>query len=249
MLKEVKEYIEKEYGYKVAYLALYGSQNYNLDTPESDIDLRAIVVPSLNDLVRGRKPVSKTLHIDQGKVEQVDVKDIREYLKILKKGNPAYIEPLLTDTYIVDDNFKDLFKYFRDNIEEYVRKLEVRVSKSTMGMALQKIDRYEKKQDSKDLIHLIRLWVLLVKFKLMKCPFGESMRFVEGGQIFDAYGKSIEKVRNDIKCEDIFECMKSNFATMESVIFQQDDYADYILHASFMNEAYIAIERGIHEEL
>lgn len=249
MLKETKEYIEREYGYKVAYLALYGSQNYNLDTPESDIDLRAIVIPSLTDLVKGNKPVSKTLHINQGKVEQVDVKDIREYLKILKKGNPAYIEPLVTDTYIIDDDFKGLFNYFRENVEEYVRKLEVRVSKATMGMALQKIDRYEKKQDNKDLIHIIRLWLLLIKFRIMHKGFGESMRFVEGDQLFDCYGEMIERVRNGEDCEAIFKNMKSNLLSMKDVIFAQDDFADYSLHAEFMNEAYVAIERSIHERL
>ena len=45
----------KEMGYKVVYVALYGSQNYNLETPKSDLDFKAMVVPTLDDIVFGRR--------------------------------------------------------------------------------------------------------------------------------------------------------------------------------------------------
>jgi hypothetical protein len=49
-------------GYKPYYLAIYGSQNYNLDiyTPEytSDIDFKCIIIPTLDELIRNSKPLS-----------------------------------------------------------------------------------------------------------------------------------------------------------------------------------------------
>ena len=41
----------EEMGYKVVYVALYGSQNYNLETPQSDLDFKSMVVPTLDDIV------------------------------------------------------------------------------------------------------------------------------------------------------------------------------------------------------
>ena len=48
-------------GYTVLGVFLQGSQNYNLDYDGSDIDTKAILVPSFEDFVLNRKPVSTTL--------------------------------------------------------------------------------------------------------------------------------------------------------------------------------------------
>ena len=52
-------------GYKVIYIGLYGSQNYNLDDEESDIDVKAIVLPDLQDIIR-RKAVSTFFECENG---------------------------------------------------------------------------------------------------------------------------------------------------------------------------------------
>ena len=56
-------------------LFLQGSQNYNLDYEGSDIDTKVIVLPSFEDFVLMRKPISYT-HIMENN-EHVDFKDIR----------------------------------------------------------------------------------------------------------------------------------------------------------------------------
>jgi predicted nucleotidyltransferase len=254
MLKDMKKFIEEEYGYKVAYLGLYGSQNYNLDTPKSDIDLRAIVIPSLNDLVRGRKPVSKTLHINQGKVEQVDVKDIREYLKLLKKGNPAYLEPLFTDHYVVDDEFKGLFKYFKDNMQEYVTEVSVNMYKAIVGMALQKISRYEKKADPKDLLHTVRLWAMLMDYKEMNKSFKECLEFDLDSDVYGSYerpkyGIVVEQIRRGRQLDFIYDTFKEKFNEVKNDIFRAESVYEFELHTEFEQEMYITIERSIHDEL
>ena len=52
----VKELQKK--GYNVIFIALYGAQNYNLKRSKSDYDYKAVVVPSLRDIVFNSKPVS-----------------------------------------------------------------------------------------------------------------------------------------------------------------------------------------------
>ena len=100
-------------GYKVIYIGLYGSQNYNVDDEKSDIDARAIVMPSLHDIIF-RKPTSKVYEYDTG---AVDVKDIITYYDVIKKGNLAFIEPIDTEYSIGDKYIKELFSRFRPNLK------------------------------------------------------------------------------------------------------------------------------------
>ena len=82
-------------GYAPVYVSLHGSQNYGLDvytdTYHSDYDFKCIVLPSLWDLVKGRKPASLTIETEGG---QIDIKDIRVVCDALERMNPAYLESL-----------------------------------------------------------------------------------------------------------------------------------------------------------
>ena len=60
-------------GYDVIAASIYGSQNYALETEESDVDSYLIVMPSFEDLALNRKPVSKELmYIDENGVPGKD---------------------------------------------------------------------------------------------------------------------------------------------------------------------------------
>ena len=63
----------------------YGSQNYGLDTQSSDIDTRLIVIPSFEDIVLNKKPISYTKVLPND--EHIDFKDIRLFVDCLKKQN------------------------------------------------------------------------------------------------------------------------------------------------------------------
>ena len=60
--------IAADQGYGTVYVSLHGSQNYALAICEadyqSDYDFKCIVLPSLWDLVEGRKPASLTIETD-----------------------------------------------------------------------------------------------------------------------------------------------------------------------------------------
>ena len=98
-------------GYKVIYIGLYGSQNYNLDDEESDIDVKAIILPSLQDIIC-RKVVSTTIECTNG---NIDVKDLLTFYDVIKKGNFSYIEAIDTKYSIGDKYIKKLFSQFRPN--------------------------------------------------------------------------------------------------------------------------------------
>ena len=89
-LKEHEEYVRAYYPTTtILGTFLYGSQNYQVDTPESDVDTITILIPSFEDLVFGEY-VSKELVMPAGTHEHCIVKDIREIVKQWKKPTTIY---------------------------------------------------------------------------------------------------------------------------------------------------------------
>jgi predicted nucleotidyltransferase len=154
--------------YETVSVMLYGSQNYKLDTPTSDIDAKAIVLPSFEDIVLNRKPVSTT--IDFGKDKGiVDVKDIRLMFGCFKKQNINFVELLFTPYVVVNKEYLDLFERLRKDKENIARYDERAAINCMVGMAHEKfvalkhpyptikhkIDMFG--YDPKQLHHMLRL--------------------------------------------------------------------------------------------
>ena len=99
-LRSAQAYVEAQ-GYRCAYIALYGSQNYGLalNTPDyqSDIDVKCAVMPTLSQLVREEFAQPATLDWRGG---QIEIKDARRFVGVCLKMNPAYLETLITPHYL-----------------------------------------------------------------------------------------------------------------------------------------------------
>lgn len=110
------KYLLEEKGYTVLYIGLYGSQNYNLDDEQSDIDCKVIILPTLHDIIF-RKTTSKVIECENG---SIDVKDLITFYNVIKKGNFSYIEAIDTEYSIGDKYLKDLFKQIRPNLKSFL---------------------------------------------------------------------------------------------------------------------------------
>ena len=53
---------------RIVGVFLQGSQNYNMDDEESDVDTKCIVTPSLNEIVMAGDAVSTTNYLIDGKL-------------------------------------------------------------------------------------------------------------------------------------------------------------------------------------
>ena len=93
--KEAKERYSEE---RILGIFCQGSTNYGLDTPESDIDTKCIVVPSFEEIALNKKPVSITHVLDNN--EHLDAKDIRLYIECFYKQNINFLEILFTPYFI-----------------------------------------------------------------------------------------------------------------------------------------------------
>ena len=156
---------------RIVALVLQGSQNYGLDDAESDVDTKLLLVPTLDEIIFNKKPVSTT-HVREND-EHIDAKDIRLYWQCFRKGNPNFVEVLFTDYYIVNPMYADLWEEMCSKRELVARVNPLIAAKAMMGMVQEKFHAMEHRYpsraeivdkfgyDPKQLQHLIRMsWFL-----------------------------------------------------------------------------------------
>lgn len=157
VLAKYKKQLEEK-GYNVIYIGLYGSQNYSVDDEKSDIDARAIVLPTLNDIIF-RKVTSKVYEFDEG---AVDVKDLITYYDVIKKGNFSYVEAIDTEYSIGDKSIKSMLSVFRPNPKSILGAMYEK-RKALTHMYPSKVEEFENWGcDPKQYHHIVRLYDLLV---------------------------------------------------------------------------------------
>lgn len=169
--KDIQHFLE-DMGYNVGGVFLIGSQNYRLNTNLSDKDYKAIIAPTLEDIVMNKKPISKVIEYENG---QIDVKDIRIFAKCLKKMNPQYLECLFSIDYsIPDKNIERLVD--KEVAEKIAHSHESTFYAAVRGMMMQKLENLTKDtptQESeimkygwcgKQLHHILRLFHFVVRY-------------------------------------------------------------------------------------
>lgn len=180
IMKRVQEHYDylQNNKYEVVCLCLQGSQNYELDEYseeyQSDIDTKAIVLPSFEDFCAGKAPISTTLILENN--EHIDVKDIRVMFDVINKMNISYIELLYTDYKIVNEKYADLISSLfeqRDlianaNRNQFVRCIAGMSMEKKKALChpypnlLEKIEKYG--YDGKQLSHCVRLFEFLERY-------------------------------------------------------------------------------------
>lgn len=158
-------------GHEVFCVVLQGSQNYNLDIYsdkyQSDIDTKAILLPSFDDFCKGYQPVSTT-HVRENN-EHIDLKDIRVMFETFKKQNVNFVEVLFSDYYIVPSKYADFWEELRSLGEDLTHCHPSQTLKTMAGLSYEKrkalchpyptikdkIDKYG--YDGKQLHHIIRI--------------------------------------------------------------------------------------------
>ena len=142
--KESLEYFNKN---QIVGLFLQGSQNYGLDTPNSDIDTKLIVIPSFKDIALAAQPVSTT-HV-RANQEHIDFKDIRLYMNTFRKQNLNFLEILFTDYFIIPSTYYNEWMRLVEAREEIAHMNPYRAVKSMQGIAKEKYHAMEHRYPSK----------------------------------------------------------------------------------------------------
>lgn len=173
-IDHVNEALTIEPAETVAYVALQGSQNYNLAYEGSDVDTKAIVAPTLMSIVKNQKMKSYT-HV-RANDEHIDFKSVAPMFDCFRKQNINFVEILFTDYFWINDLYKDEIQALRDSAEEIARMDTYQAVKCMKGMAYEKHHALEhpypaKAQivakhgyDGKQLSHMVRIEEFLKKY-------------------------------------------------------------------------------------
>ncbi|MBR5226400.1 MAG: nucleotidyltransferase domain-containing protein [Clostridia bacterium] len=205
--------VVSDQGYFPVYISLHGSQNYGLaihtEDYQSDFDFKCIVLPSLRDLVEGKKPTSLTIETQEG---QIDIKDIRVFVESVGKMNPAYLECLATQHFLTLAH-EECFSAMKALVPVLLAQRGAAFARACQGLfmqkekqmchpfpaAMEKIIAYG--YDGKQVHHMYRLLrmlqlfaqtgkmqlsapqdakALLTDLKLDRIPLDEARRLIEG---------------------------------------------------------------------
>lgn len=138
--------------------ALNGSQNYGLSDDKSDIDTNLFYIPSINDIAKN-KYISRELHLENE--EHCNIKDIREFFKMFKKGNINFVELLFTDYMIVNPMYYAQFNRLAANKEIIARYNEENTLNCALGIATSKFKHMRNSSpemyNPKDLMNILRI--------------------------------------------------------------------------------------------
>ena len=212
---------------RIVGVFLQGSQNYGLDYEGSDIDTKCIVLPTLEDLIFNRKPVSTT-HVLPNE-EHLDLKDVRLYFQTFRKQNLNFMEILFTKYKIVNPTYEQYWNRLIENNEQIARYNPVGAVKTMKGIALEKYHamehRYPSKvelidsigYDPKQLHHLLRVEEYLDRY-----IFGEAY----ANCLYSRMGGYLQKVKNTADVlYTLDEARELADAVLENVVQVADEFA------------------------
>lgn len=137
----------KNTGYKAWVTMLYGSQNYGLDSEESDVDTKTMALPTLSVLAKPTKPLSTEFVLEGNELD--NCKDLREMFQNYLKGNINFVETLYTPWYVVADGLAQEYGALRLMRDRIANARPVKLVHMAGGMAEQKYAAFNKAFEGK----------------------------------------------------------------------------------------------------
>lgn len=200
---------------------LCGSQNYNLDTPQSDVDTKAIILPSFSDFAFAAEPRSWT-HIREND-EHIELKDCGQCF-ILFANKISILQKFCLPI---------IFMSIPDYVKEWKRLLQIReriarynpwlAIKTMQGHAHEKLSKMQKVTparkaaidtfgyDPKQLHHILRLEEFMERYlngvDYARCLLSEKVEY-------------LTKIKAGwFKAEDAMEIGKRSLANIDDMVY------------------------------
>lgn len=140
-------FLQAKYGSENVFATmLYGSQNYGLDTPESDVDTKALILPTFHKFVTEKKWLSVEHEVGDG---LTNVKDVRAMFENFLKSNINFLEVLFTDFKCVNCRYDVYWKELYNQRNMVANADPRKLMHAAAGMAAQKFHALEKPFESK----------------------------------------------------------------------------------------------------
>jgi hypothetical protein len=222
-------------GYNVLGVFLQGSQNYNLDYEGSDIDTKAILIPSFEDFVLNKKPVSTTLIKEDN--SHIDIKDIRLMHDCFRKQNINFIEILFTKYKYLNPEYELLYQPMFDNNERIAHYNNYAAVNCIAGMVFEKrkalchpyeglrekIEKYG--FDCKQLHHMLRCEEFLTRY-IHGVPYAECLISTRPSYLISVKCRCVYSLEEAIEladnCVDIVKMVKQAYMDTHEVVIDKE---------------------------
>lgn len=179
-VRQHKQIVENITGRQPLVTVLFGSQNYGLETEQSDVDTRSCVARSLEEFILNKERISSLYVFPDN--SHAEYKDLQLFLEVLSKQNPSFLEVLFSKYMILKPSFYDMWHELETHREEIAHASPKRFYEGAFGLISQKcknlthispstnesIMKYG--YDTKNLCHLIRMYFMMVAYSEGK-PF------------------------------------------------------------------------------
>ena len=152
--------------HKVVGVFYQGSGNYGLDYPDSDVDTKCIVLPTIKQLCNNQQ--TSITHIRKNE-EHIDFKDVRIMFETFKKQNLNFLEILYSKYCVINPLYADLWSEVIAKRDDITNMNNASLIKSMKGIAGEKYHAMEHRYpsriewldkygyDPKQLHHLFRI--------------------------------------------------------------------------------------------
>lgn len=259
LMRHIEEFEKCYPNLEMFVLVLQGSQNYGLDlyTDEykSDIDTKILVIPSLEDIVYNRKPISTT-HILSNN-EHLDIKDIRLYFDNFKKQNINFVEILFSSYYIVNPKYKDLWSQLVADRELVAHYNYNQTLRCIAGMSIEKrkalchpyptikekIEKYG--YDGKQLHHIIRMNDFIYAYTHNN-SYEECLKFLPHKELMMKAKLNKFSLEEALKLSEFFD---NSTKEMKDLYLKDPEEVDENAVKILYNIQYEAIKRKIKDDI
>lgn len=218
-LQEHNDYINKQVNGTIIGTFLYGSQNYHLNTPKSDVDSISIYIPTQEEIYFSKDWLSK--EYEMANREHAVVKDIRVLMRDWLNGSMTNLEVLFTHFYVIksDSMILDIFENIKKIVQAYLISNKEKMAKAIYGQILgtTKVKYLTPKKikntirlyyalsiyqlaDNKSVNHIFELDIIYRKeiLRVYELLSHNNVNQVTYRAIADKYIKESEKVKNEI---------------------------------------------------
>lgn len=243
-------------GYNVVGVFVQGSDNYNLSYSGSDIDTKAILVPSFTDFVLNKKPVSTTLI--RADNSHLDIKDIRLMHDCFRKQNINFIEILFTKYKYINPEYAEIYQPMFDNNERIAHYNNYAAVNCIAGMVFEKrkalCHPYEGLREriekygycNKQLHHILRCEEFLKRY-INEVPYAECLIPTNTQHLIDVKASYIYSLDEAIEiannCEKITKDVKQKYMDTHEVVI--DNEANAIMNNTLINVLKHAFKKEI----
>lgn len=179
-----------------------GSHLYNLDTPESDEDIKGVYVMPTTDLISSLNGFAKIDKVYDHKDPDWAYYEVQKFMKLVAKGNPTLLELLYANEYTQLNHIGKLLIKFR-----YSFLSEKAVRNSYLGYATQQFSRrYRNASDITEYRngkHCRHIWRLLKQYEQLATTGTLSPRLTdeERAECFAFQEKNYEEVYEWFRAE------------------------------------------------